>query len=195
MEHRLHQVIGDIVQEAAKGLSGVRPLLDPACGVPKAGHHNLPLFLSEEPSNATEICNVDAVILVGNRVEDYRIKVVVEIEEADVGPTKICGKFLTTTLAKYLIHEKLGDRPVPFDAAATFVQVLDTSGLKLGRSAKPRQWKNIEDAIKAAIRDTPLVKATGVTGYMLVHGNKDDFGRNGAKRRELMEFLRQAVER
>ena len=87
-KHPLHREIGMALKNYFdnQGL-----ILDPACG----GNQNIPLFLKGQKSNKTEICNVDAAIIRNNKV-----KVIIEIEESTITPTQICGKLLTSILAK-----------------------------------------------------------------------------------------------
>ena len=184
MSHRLHRIVGEVLREVEAAGADVRLLLDPACGAKDGKNHNLPFFLKPEKSNATEICNVDAVLLAGDR-----IKVVVEIEEANVGPTQICGKFLTTALAKGLIHEALGSRLVEFDDATVFVQVLDTTGLNIERTAKLDQWINIRDAIREIL---PRLGGKVAT-YELLHGDASGFSSGGAGRKNLRSILDRAL--
>jgi len=72
-------------------------LKDSACG----GEHTLPLFCSEERSYATRYACVDLLIL-----KEQKVKVIMEIEESNVKPIHIFGKFLTSAMAKYYIFGK-----------------------------------------------------------------------------------------
>ena len=65
------------------------------------------------------------LVLKGNKV-----RLIVEIEESDVKPTQVCGKFLCSALSRYYIHEAEGNTPVEMSANVAFIQVVDTSGLK-----------------------------------------------------------------
>ena len=95
----MHVSIGDLIENSL----GERAQLvrDQACG----GNQQIPLFCSNEKSNKTEYCNVDLLV-----IQDGKIRVIIEIEESDVKPTQICGKFLTSALARYYIHETEGAR-------------------------------------------------------------------------------------
>jgi len=110
-------------------------LLDPACGV----GHRLPLFCSDEKSRETEFCNVDILILKGRNV-----KVIMEIEEADIKPTQICGKILSSAISQFYIY---GSEKYPLDGSILFIQVLDTSKLKEG-TRKIEQFENLENTIR-----------------------------------------------
>ena len=94
MKHPLHKAIGDMFTGGL--LPGYEILKDPACG----GEQNIPLFCSEEKSNQTKYCDVDLLIVKSNK-----IKVIIEIEQANIKPTQICGKFLTSALSSFYIHE------------------------------------------------------------------------------------------
>ena len=94
MNHPLHEIIGEIITSDL--FPGYKILKDPAC----KGDQNIPLFCSEIKANQTEYSNVDLLIL-----KSHKIKVIIEIEEADVKPVHICGKFLSSAMTKYYIHE------------------------------------------------------------------------------------------
>jgi len=133
--HELHVSIGDLIENSL----GERAQLvrDQACG----GNQQIPLFCSDEKSNKTKYCNVDLLV-----IQDGKIRVIVEIEESDVKPTQICGKFLTSALARYYTHETEGNVPIGMHDSVTFIQVVDTSDLK-AQSMKLYQWKNLESSI------------------------------------------------
>jgi len=133
--HELHVSIGDLIEDSLG--ERVQLVKDQACG----GKQQIPLFCSAEKSSRTEYCNVDLLV-----IQDGKIRVIIEIEESDVKPTQICGKFLTSALARYYIHETEGNVPIGMHDSVTFIQVVDTSNLK-SLSAKPYQWKNLESSI------------------------------------------------
>jgi len=133
--HELHVAIGNLIEDSL----GERAQLvkDQACG----GNQQIPLFCSVVKSRKTEYCNVDLLVIQGGK-----ISVIVEIEESDIKPTQICGKFLTSALARYYIHETEGNVPIGMHDSVAFIQVVDTSNLK-SSSAKPAQWTNVELSI------------------------------------------------
>lgn len=182
MIHPLHEIIGEIFTRDL--FHGYKILKDPACG----GGQNIPLFCSEIKSNQTEYCNVDLLILKSNK-----IKVIIEIEEADVKPIHICGKFLSSAMAKYYIHESEKNIPVPMDNSVLFIQILDTSGLKKNKTSKIKdykskkieQWENIEKSVKNIIPG----KESKINNYKLFYGDVSEFGVNGKKRAELVDCI------
>ena len=146
IEHPLHSGIGSVLRHIMKkyaakkcGSSG-KVTLARECD----GDHNLPLFTApdDKKSNATELCNVDAIIMI-----DQKIKIILEIEESGFLPTKICGKYLTSNLAKY--YQYKNGSPIALDSSiVTFIQVLDTQNQS---EDKQKQFKHIETAIKNLI--------------------------------------------
>ena len=152
MRHPLHERIGEMLRGATLGSCEL--VLDPACG----GDQNIPLFVSEPKSNATEYCNVDVLFL-----EDGRVRGVIEIEEANILPTQVCGKFLTSALASFYHHKRHGSTPISI-RDAFFVQIVDSSRLKGDRTSKLAQFENIRESIRSVL---PL-GGSAVTSYELV---------------------------
>lgn len=174
MPHPLHEVIGDLL--AASVPPTCTLVKDPAC----RGDQCILLFCSDKRSFATEFCNVDLLILC-----DRKIRVIVEIEEADVTPTQIAGKFLTSALASHFIHDRHGGVAIPKGDRVCFLQFVDTSGLPVGTSKK-EQWRNIERGIQSFL---PL---GGITGYKLFHGDKAEF--RGQAGQQVAEAIREACQ-
>jgi len=163
--HELHVSIGDLIEDSLG--DHAKLVRDQACG----GNQQIPLFCSEEKSNKTEYCNVDLLV-----IQDGKIRVIVEIEESDVKPTQICGKFLTSALARFYIHEAEGDIPIGMHDSVAFIQVVDTSNLKK-LSVKSYQWKNLE----ASIRNILPVKDSNINEYRLFTDRELD---------ELVDYIR-----
>ena len=150
--HELHMTIGDLIED---NLGETDQLVrDQACG----GNQQIPLFCSDKKSRRTEYCNVDLLV-----IKDGKIRVIVEIEESDVKPTQICGKFLTSALARYYIHETEDNVPIGMHDSVAFIQVVECSSLK-SLSAKPYQWKNLESSIRNIL---PL-KDSNIKEYRLL---------------------------
>jgi hypothetical protein len=76
---------------------------------------------------------------------------IVEIEESNVKPTQICGKFLTSALASYYIHNSKRNEPIGMDGSVTFIQIVDTSKLVKEKTSKFKQWKALEESINRII--------------------------------------------
>lgn len=137
MEHPLHKKIGI----SLKALEGrLKVVLDPACcDVPE---QLIPLFMDEPKTNETEICNVDIMVI---DKEKKRIHTIIEIDETSILPTKICGKFLTSALARFSEHKTYGKLLLH---KTKFIQVLSDKALKEDVSSKKRQAKRIEQKIR-----------------------------------------------
>lgn len=178
MEHSLHKAIGDIF--TADLLPGYEILKDPACAY---DGQNIPLFCSEKKSNQTEYCNVDLLIVKSNK-----IRVIIEIEEANIKPNQICGKYLTSALSSCYIGKFNDNKPVSMDDTVLFIQILDTSNLEKG-THKIEQWRNIEESITQIIpvRDSKIRK------YSIFYGEAKEFGVNGTKRKELIKCIQKLL--
>lgn len=150
----MHETIGDLFEDALPpNYSLIR---DKACG----GKQRIPLFYTSKKSRETEYCNVDLLIL-----KENKISIIVEIEESNVKPTQICGKFLTSAIASYYIHDSKRNKPVEMDESVTFIQIVDTSKLMKDKTSKFKQWKAIENSINKII---PL-KDSKITMYRLLN--------------------------
>lgn len=165
--HSMHKTIGDIFEHALPpGYSLIR---DKACG----GKQRIPLFCIAKKSRETEYCNVDLLALKENKV-----KTIVEIEESNVKPTQICGKFLTSALANFYIHDSKRNEPIEMGDSVTFIQIVDTSKLVKGKTSKLKQWKALEESINSIL---PL-KNSGITKYRLFSTDELDELKPYAKR-------------
>jgi len=175
MSHPLHRVIGNLLSD--EEFPGYKILRDPACGEGPI----LPLFISEKKSSTTELCNVDLIIL-----KPKEIKVIIEIEESNVKPTHIYGKFLASASAKYLIQKTYSQGPIGMGDNVLFIQILKKP--EKGGSKKEKQWKNIENSIQSIIP----IKESKVVDYRILSGSISDFkkGKRGLDLiRDIKKFL------
>ena len=106
-------------------------MLDSACD----GNQRISLFGSEIKSYKTRYCDVDILIL-----KDNKVKVIIEIEESDIKPVHIFGKFLVSALSTHYIYN---DKKYPMDDSVTFIQLVDTSKLSINKTSKFKQCENI----------------------------------------------------
>ena len=180
VQHPLHKVVGECID--SHKFRNCKIIKDPVCG----GLQNVPLFCSEVKSNETEYCNVDLLIL-----KDNKIQVIIEIEETDITPTQICGKFLTSALSRYFIHESENNIPIEMSDSVSFIQILNTARLKAG-AAKIEQFKNLQKSIM----DTLPTNGSKIREYKLLYGNVSDFERrNSNKCVELITHIKDALKR
>ena len=162
MKHLLHQEIGKIINRNKNYFVDCQIIYDPACDSSSSKtKQNIPLFSSRFKSNMTEYCNVDILI-----IKDNRVKIIIEIDESNLKPTHICGKFLTSALSLYYIHPNDKNEPVEMADSVSFIQVLDISNLDEEFSSKTIQWQNIEESIQKIV---PLNKSK-ITNYKLIFG-------------------------
>ena len=118
--HQKHMKIGSIISRAF----GEQAIFDYACSGGSSRKQQIPLFADRKKATDTRMCNVDIALINGNYV-----KVIIEIEESGIIPTKICGKFLTSSFSKYLFHYSLGEGPKEIKNCL-FIQILNDEGLK-----------------------------------------------------------------
>ncbi len=135
---------------------------DAACG----GNQYIPLFVSEEKSRSTKYCDVDLLVL-----KEGKIKIIIEIEETNIKPIQICGKFLASALSQYYIHKSMNANPVGMHNSVTFIQILDSSKLKTDETSKFKQRENLENSINSILP----VKESNVTKYRLFYGDISHF--------------------
>ena len=172
-EHPLHKIIWKCIRNDFPYYK-IKQSRD--CG----GRQNVPLFCSKDKSNATEYCNVDLLMIKNNKIQ-----VIIEIEETDVKPTQICGKFLTSALSAYYIHQSENNNPIEMGDSVLFIQILDTSQLEK-KTSKIKQWEHLEKSIKSLL---PIGK---ISKYKLLHGNGSDFkSRMGNKCTELITCIKE----
>lgn len=174
--HPLHVAVGNLFADSIS--SDCQLIRDDACG----GIQHIPLFVSENKSRKTEYCDVDLLVL-----KKGKIRIIVEIEESIIRPTQICGKFLTSALARYYIHETMNNELVGMHDSVTFIQILDSSKLKADKTSKFKQWKNLEHSINNIIP----VKESNITDYRLYYGNVSDF-MNREKYSDLVACIQEA---
>ena len=157
-KHPLHEKIGTKIIECSKSQSNIQIYAD-HCFDTKAQN---PLYPVNQKSRATCYCNVDILIIKNNE-----IKVIIEIEESDIKPTHICGKFYTSALSKYYIHPvNTKDQPIPMSEDVVFIQVIDISNLE-EKSQKQEQLTRIKNSIQGNL---PL-RNSKISNYHLIMFN------------------------
>lgn len=162
MGHLLHERIFNLIVGSFKDYTNLKIIKDPACLVDNDRQH-IPLFQTQLKSRDTHYCCVDMLIL-----QKGKIRLIIEIEETNIKPTQVCGKFLTSALSKFYIHKKDCGIIKMADSVA-FIQVLDSSKLKV-RSVKKNQFTNLEHSIQNII---PL-KDSRINKYKLFVGKHDE---------------------
>lgn len=173
-KHPLHEVIGDII--GREDFPGCEIRRAPECG----GTHHLPLFCTSCRSAATEFTNVDLLIL-----KEGLVRVVVEVEEVKTDPGYLLGKFVAPSVCWGYIYGPNDERAEVGEGAA-FIQLLSTSGLAPG-SAKPQQWRNVEEAIGGMMP----IRGSRITRYKLFMGDERDF--RGATGRQFVAHIRSVL--
>lgn len=139
---------------------------------------SLPLFLSANKSWPNKFTEVDILMLYRGKV-----KVIVEIEESNVKPINILGKFLASALSEYYIY--LDEDPVSFDDSVLFIQILDSSRIIEDKSKKPEQWDIIEQTINRIIP----VAGSKINRYKIFYGEPKEFREEGKMREGLITHI------
>jgi hypothetical protein len=175
MNHPLHLEIGTFLQQLVLP-ADCKLLLAPECG----GSHNLPLFCSDEKSNDTEYCNLDALV-----VKDGKIRFLLEIEESGLTPARVCGKFLTSALSTHFIHDVLNGAASAMDGEVTFVQVMDAKNLRSG-TKKITQGQALQRSIQSILP----VRQGSITVYRLFFfRGLEEFQSNQAAQRDFQQVF------
>ena len=189
-KHPFHQLIGDIISENISG-EGLRILKDPACD---PDGHVLPLYYSKVEDEGERVTinnsrsriftNVDLLILKKNK-----IKVIIEIEESNVKPIHIFGKFFAAAFSSFYSHHTEDQNFIEMADSVLFVQILDTENIKIDKTQKIKQWENIKKSIKEII---PIADSK-TKKYRLLYGKASEFGVNREERKELVGCIRESV--
>ncbi len=176
MRHQLHEIIADCV--SADEFPDYKIIKSQDCG----GCQHVPLFCLEGKSRKTRYCMVDMLMM-----KDDKIRVIIEIEESNVKPVQICGKFLASALASYYIHRSENNTPVGMSDSVLFVQILDASKLEENTSKKD-QWESLEKSIDNIL---PIGK---IRKYKLFCGNLSELeSREGNKCPKLISYMREVL--
>jgi hypothetical protein len=175
---KLHKLVGNIINNYCNNNlnSNLLAFQDFAC-MPSS-KQKIPLFILDIKKRETNLCNVDIII-----VKNNKIKIVIEVDESDIKPTQICGKFLTTALSNRYEHNNGKKVKYLFSNKYLFIQIIKLDPKK--NSKKEIQIRNLESGIKAI----KLSKKTVM--YKIIYGAIRDFQIAGTKRKELLRTLKQ----
>lgn len=174
MPHPLHEAIAALL-EAVTPTQG-RLIVDDAAN----GKQHIPLYLTENICREHRLCCVDAMILV-----DDQVRLLVEIEESNVKPTQVAGKFLTSALAGHYVHRK-EERSIQTLEGISFLQVVSAAKFKKN-SKKKAQLALLAEAIQ---NELPL---GSVSRYELFVGKTPDFYQGGSQYSGVSDFVKQAL--
>jgi hypothetical protein len=158
LDHGLHKRVGQILNDAIVDVQDVNVLLDEACG----GKQRIPLWANNVP-----LCCVDCAVEL-----EGEIILIVEIEETDIKPTKIFGKFMTSAMAEE--YRRGSKKPIKISEHTSFLQVIKYSKSNTNRhSLKPSQLISMESSIQElAKKKNSKIK---VVQYKLVRHSDENF--------------------
>lgn len=135
-------------------------------------------------SGEIELCNVDMLIEVGGKA-----KVIIEIEESDVTPVHVFGKFFASAFCDR--YKTKGSDFKRFSPKMFFIQILEWSVNKQ-RSLKPRQWDHISVSI-GGIKTARYQERDW--NYRIIYGPMEEFSVNRAKGKELVSTIMYFLEK
>jgi len=166
-EHPFHKKIGEELRKMK--LCHCEIVLDEACDNSTTGKkQQIPLFVSEK-NNENALCKVDAIITCNDK-----IKIIIEIEESAFKPTTICGKYLTSALAKNYTDRNGNEISIPPNSVL-FIQIIDLHKMLNGVKEKENSKKKEQlEIVKAAIKE---IQVGSIEKYELIFINsqKPDF--------------------
>jgi hypothetical protein len=189
-KHPLHSEIKRQIIQILKNYPRLTLYIDPACD----GDQNLPFFLHDEPSNKTEIANVDLMI-----TKNDKVVLVCEIEESDRKPVRLFGKFFTlfsSEFCKTKHKESKAETKFCFCDKCIFLQIVSNKGWtaksKKGTnlSSKIDQCAEIEKSIKSTLlsynpKAIEYILLTGEVNLPLVN----DFAKGTSNQIELSRIM------
>lgn len=167
-EHRFHQALGKLVNQLGLTL-GKDIWKAPECDGPK----QIPLQHCVR-SKCVQFCLVDMLIIQPDMI------VVIEIEESDVKPLHLFGKFFATAFSTHF--NGLDIRKLPL----LFIQVVDTSKVNLDEGQKDEQWDRIEEILSRYADEQQEKKVR----YKMFRGRSADFEEGGQVGTALLDGIR-----
>lgn len=173
-EHRFHRTIGALFNGLV--LSADKKIwLDPACDPDSTGVVTL---FHGPGSDEVRFCLVDILITLPNMV------VIVEIEESDVKPLHLFGKFYASAFSTHFNGQDISKLPL------FFIQVLDTSEINLKEGQKSKQWDRIEQILRGQAANWP----ERTVSYKLFRGSQGDFEIGGEEAGRMLDFVKRCLE-
>jgi hypothetical protein len=163
--HPFHELIGKLIESNFSKNN----IISNDCG--RKG--KVSLYCKKGKRRATNYCDVDLLILKGNK-----IKIIVEIEESDIRPIHIFGKFLACALSSHY-------RSYEMDSSVTFIQILKLKE-NGSKSNKSKQFDNIKESVQG------IPKFSKIKSYEIFYGDKSEF--EGEKGTKLINFIQKAIE-
>jgi hypothetical protein len=175
-DHPFHKKVGELFKgdEFLRNLSLFHGQIriDPACDEDSPGVVTL---FHGTGSDRVRFCLVDILIIARDKV------VIIEIEESDVKPLHLFGKFYASAFSTHHGKDEIGKKPL------LFIQVLDTSKLNLEEGQKNKQWDRIEQVLS----DHAENWVGRSIQYSLCRGNSGEFEQHAEKGRKLTQTIRE----
>jgi len=159
-DHPLHVHIGKLLSNYPfLSENGYVVKRDSACGEKQ----NISMFISDKSKNSTHFADADLII-----TQDRKVRVIIEIEESNINPNHIMGKFLGNALSPFYISKN--ENTVFEQSSCLFIQICDTKKLP-DNSNKQGQFDQISSGISSLL---PLKKFK-IIEYRLIYGTQNEF--------------------
>lgn len=176
--HHYHEEIAGLLNK--KSLPEVTVLKDSACQPDHLDDekpqkkHRITLFKGSG-RDRVRMCDVDILAFRGEQEA-----VIIEIEESNVKPVQVFGKFFASAHSTHHGEKRIGERRL------LFIQVLVAKAVSSPRSRKMKQWGALEDIIKRHVKRRFKRKVQ----YELLGGGPDDFRPGSSKADRLVGLVR-----
>jgi len=176
--HNFHRAIGRLINpKDFPKYETLKILKDPSCD-PEGQRISL---YKQGIGTPVRYSDVDILVAI-----DRKPRVIIEIEESNVKPIQIFGKFFASAFSDQYMGKGIGKaRYHPIVGPVLFIQVLDSSKLKEGKSKKPGQWENIEKQIQDCLK-----KPFGIiTEYEIFRGGGREFESRGGEAKRMINAI------
>lgn len=155
-DHDLHIRSARIMKACLQSFPNCEVLLDSRdCG----GDHLIEMFCDDRKTNASQICEVDAVIVVNGQV-----KVIIEID-GDDKPRHLCGKLDITTYATLASY---GCDDYSMADSISFIQIL--AAVTKSSSSKSEQRRNIQNVFQKRLAECSFGR---IRHYQILEGTDE----------------------
>ncbi len=191
ISHAFHKMIGRAFDELKLPDKRFVILKDRACD---ENGHDLPLFYLPEGKSSwknfrlrgRKFTEVDSLILKNNV-----IKVIVEIEETNVKPNHLFGKFMAAAMSSFYIYKPGQNEEYicGMSDKVHFIQILDSTRY-LERSQKYEQWKKVEDSIQKSTK----MDLNSTFDYKLFFGKRAESDLEPELKQKLLEYMQNLLD-
>jgi len=133
------------------------------------------MFISDKSENSTHFADADLII-----TQDRKVRVIIEIEESNINPNHIMGKFLGNALSPFYISKY---ESTTFEqSSCLFIQICDIKKLP-DDSNKRTQFDQISLGISSLLPSNKFK----IIDYCLIYGIQNEFTDEMGSKGELLK--------